>query len=64
MANLSSTGRTIDVPFSPLELKANVRVKAAQPDDAEVDLPPWALVGVTPELAKACQVMHLFAVKW
>ncbi|KAL7528378.1 hypothetical protein ACHAWF_002541 [Thalassiosira exigua] len=57
-------GRTIDVPFSPLEESAQGRVKAAQPDDAEVDLSAWALPGETPKMVKARQVLRRLALRW
>jgi hypothetical protein len=52
------------VPYSPLELQVDTRVKAAQPEDAEVDLSSWALPNETEEIARARQVLRRFAVKW
>ncbi len=57
-------GKTSDVPFSPLEESANIRLKAAQADDAEVDLSQWALPGKTNEQAQAQKILRRFAVKW
>ena len=39
-------------------------MKAAQSDDAEVDLSAWALDGETREMAAARQVLRHFAAKW
>ena len=57
-------GKTSDIPFSPLEVEAQVRVKAAQADDAKVDLSQWAGPLETPEVAKARNVLRRFVVRW
>jgi hypothetical protein len=57
-------GKTDDVLFSPLEEAADVRVAAAQADDAEVDLSQWAEPGESDRVAKARQVLRRLAVKW
>ena len=57
-------GRTANVPFSPMEAAANARVKAAQPDNAEVDLTPWSLPGETPRVVAARQGLRKFAAMW
>ncbi|KAL7534634.1 LOW QUALITY PROTEIN: hypothetical protein ACHAXR_008891, partial [Thalassiosira sp. AJA248-18] len=57
-------GMTLKVPFSPLEAAAGVRMKAAQPDGAEVDLSPWALEGEDDKTVAARQVLRKFAAKW
>ena len=41
-------GKTANIPFSPLETNASTRVKAAQADNAEVDLSQWAELDKTP----------------
>ena len=64
MDELAGVGLTIDVPVSPLETVAAARVKAAQPDDAEVDVSAWALPDETTEVAAARQVLRRFAVRW
>eukprot|EP00804_Cyclotella_cryptica_P026659 CCRYP_019101-RA/>CCRYP_019101-RA protein AED:0.36 eAED:0.44 QI:0/-1/0/1/-1/1/1/0/355 len=56
--------KTEEVPFSPLELGAEGRTKAARTDDDEVDLAIWAPKGETLEQAKARQVSRRFAVVW
>ena len=62
--SLVVAGKTADVPFSPLEVRANARMKAAQPDDAEVDLTPWATPDETMAVARARQVLRRLAVRW
>ena len=57
-------GKTADIPFSPLEVEASVRVKAAQADDAEVDLAQWAEPSETPRIANARAVLRRFVVRW
>lgn len=58
-------GLSSDVPFSPLlEEAASTRVKAAQADDAQVDLSQWAEPDETEEVAQARDVLRRLAVKW
>ena len=57
-------GRTCDIPFSPLEESVKGRVKAAQSDDAGVDLEHWAPRGETPEEAQARVVLRRLALRW
>jgi hypothetical protein len=70
LAGLSSTmitikaGKLEDIPFSPLELAAEVRAEAACPDDAEVDLSTWSYAGETSKEARARAVLRKVAVKW
>ena len=61
---LEAPRQTHLIPFSPLEKQATTRVKAAQADDAEVDLTTWAIPGETMAEAAARQVLRKFAVKW
>ena len=63
-SNLVGVGRTDTVPFSRLELVGSSRTKAAQVDDAEVDLSASAVPGETQEMAKARQVLRRLAVRW
>jgi hypothetical protein len=57
-------GKSRDIPFSPLELAAEVRAEAACADDAEVDLSTWSFGGETPREAAARVVLRRLAVKW
>ena len=57
-------GKASDVPFSPMEEAVSTRVKAAQADDAEVDLSQWAEPGETEEVANARAVLRRFSVRW
>ena len=45
---LSLIGKTANIPLIPLETNASTRVKAAQADNAEVDLSQWAEPDKTP----------------
>ena len=57
-------GKSEDIPFSPLELAADVRAEAACPDDAEIDLNTWAIPDETPDQQFARIKLRSFAVKW
>lgn len=57
-------GKSADIPFSPLELQAEVRAQAACPDDADIDLSIWAGEDETPEVASARSTLRRFAVRW
>jgi len=57
-------GRTRDVPFTPLEEATERRLKAAQLDDAEVDLEHWSYPGETPAEARARNVLRRLALRW
>ena len=63
-AGSQPVGKTEDIPFSPLEEEASVRVKAAQADDAGVDLSQWAEPSETPRVANARAVLRRFVVRW
>lgn len=52
-----------DIPFSTLELAAEVRAEAACADDAEVDLSTWSYQGETVREAAARMVLRRVAVK-
>ena len=60
-AELDLPGRTLGVPFTPLESNIQGRAEATQADDAEVDLSPWRLANETPRQTKARQVLRRFA---
>jgi hypothetical protein len=60
----NKVGKTEDIPFSPLEVSANVRAEAACPDDAEIDLSIWAPDNETAEQADARVVIRRLAVRW
>ena len=60
----AAVGRTVEIPFAPMEDVVEGRLKAAQSDDAEVDLKHWAPPGETPEEAAARVVLRRFAVRW
>lgn len=61
-------GKTSDVPFSPLELKGTTRVKAAQADNAEVDLSQWDEFieddKLAKKMAKTKAILRRFVAKW
>ena len=57
-------GKTKDIPFSPLEKTADVRMEAACADDAEIDLSTWALPNETIAQSKARACLRQVAVKW
>ena len=57
-------GLTKEVPFSPLEARADTRVMAAQADDAEVDLSTWAMPDETPVQTHARQVLRKVVARW
>ena len=57
-------GRTIDIPFSQLEVNASTRVKAAQADNAEVDLSQWAESDESLLVADARAVLRKFVNIW
>ena len=57
-------GMTRAVPFSPLEEAVTGRVKAAQTDNAEVDLSHWAPTDETPEEARARLALRRLALRW
>jgi hypothetical protein len=59
-----SPGKTSDIPFNHMEEAISTRVKAAQADEAEVDLDQWAEEGETPEQANPREVLRRFVVKW
>jgi hypothetical protein len=42
-----------DIPYSPMELAAEVRAEASCADDAEIDLSTWALPGEGRRMAEA-----------
>eukprot|EP00956_Cyclotella_meneghiniana_P034910 scaffold109326_cov43-Cyclotella_meneghiniana.AAC.1 len=42
-----------DIPYSPMELAAEVRAEASCADDAEIDLSTWALPGESKKMAAA-----------
>ena len=57
-------GLSRDVPYSPLELTAEVRAKAACPDDADIDLSTWAAPDETQPQADARTCLRRLAVTW
>lgn len=57
-------GKTSDVPFNPMEEATETRVKAAQADDAEVDLSQWPYPNETPRIAWARNVLRRLVAKW
>ena len=57
-------GRTQDVPFAALEDATEARLKAAQSDDAEVNLAHWAPPGETQKEAWARNIMRSLALRW
>jgi hypothetical protein len=57
-------GRSEDIPFSPLELTAEVRAEAACPDDADVELATWSYPGETVAEVYARTVLRRVAVRW
>eukprot|EP00804_Cyclotella_cryptica_P003629 CCRYP_002219-RA/>CCRYP_002219-RA protein AED:0.38 eAED:0.42 QI:0/0/0/1/0.33/0.25/4/0/448 len=61
---LNTRVRSADVPFQPLEDLAEVRAKAACPDDAEIDISIWAGQNETTTQAAAWSVLRRLAVKW
>jgi len=58
------TGKTSDIPFNPMEDTTDTRVKAAQADDAEVDLSQWADPNETPEMARARNLLRRGVARW
>ena len=63
-APIDRHGLTTDIPFSPLEEKVTTRLKAAQSDNAEVDLSQWTIEGETPIIARARAGLRKFAAMW
>lgn len=57
-------GKTCDIPFNPMEEVTDTRVKAAQADDAEVDLSQWAHPNETPKIGWARNVLRRLVAKW
>lgn len=57
-------GKTSDIPFNPMEDTTDTRVKAAQADDAEVDLSQWADPNETPEMARARNLLRRGVARW
>ena len=57
-------GRTADIQVSALEQAVTTRVKAAQVDNAEVDLSQWAPEDETPEVANARAALRRFSARW
>ena len=53
-----------DIPYSPMELAAEVRAEASCADDAEIDLSTWALPGESKKMAAARMKLRNFAVLW
>ena len=60
----NKVGKSGDIPFSPLEVSADVRAEAACPDDAEINLAIWAPEGETSAQAGARVLLRRLAVKW
>ena len=58
------TGKSSDIPFNPMEDTTDTRVKAAQADDAEVDLSQWADPNETPEMARARNLLRRGVARW
>ncbi len=63
MGDIMAVGRTVYVPLSLLELQMSTRIKAAQADNAGIDLEPWALDNEASEVSDALQVMRGFNMK-
>ena len=65
---ISIVGKTADIPFSPLKLKITTRIKAAQADDAVVDLSQWDKhidnKKLAVKIADAKAVLRRFVAKW
>lgn len=57
-------GKSEDIPFSPLEVTAEVRAEAACPDDANIDLSTWVSPNETSQEADAHMCLRRVAVKW
>jgi hypothetical protein len=58
-------GKSEDIPFSPLEVTAEVRAEAACPDDANIDLSTWVSTPTeTSQEADAHMCLRRVAVKW
>ncbi len=57
-------GLTKDVPFSPQEEKASVRLAAACADDAQIEKLSWVLPNETPAQAWAKERIHSLAIQW
>ena len=61
-------GKTADIPFSPLELKVATRIKAAQADDAIVDLSQWDEhiedKTLANKMANVKAILRRFVAKW
>ena len=57
-------GKTSDIPFNRMEVGTDTRVKAAQADDAEVDLSQWPHPNETPKIAWARNVLRRLVAKW
>ena len=60
----ATTGRTTDIPHSPLERKEEAGRAAAMEDHAAVDLSVWALPDETPVQASARETIRKRAVAW
>ncbi len=58
----TNSGLAKDVPFSPLEEKASIRLAAACADDAQIDKSSWALANETPAQALAREHIRSLAV--
>ena len=57
-------GITVDVPYSPLELKAGRQEAATKADNTDIDLTTWSSPGESPEVGHVRQVLRRFAVRW
>ena len=62
--SLPPPGISSSIPFNPMEEAVSTRVRAAQADDAEVDLSQWASPLETVNEARARKVLRRFVVKW
>ena len=59
-----SRGKTSSILFKPIEEVTDTRVKAAQDDDANVDLSQWSYPNETPGMVGARAVLCFFVVNW
>lgn len=61
---LPQADKSSDIPYSPMELAAEVRAEASCADDAEIDLSTWTLPGESKRVAEARMKLRNFAVRW
>ena len=63
-SQLPPPGKTSDTPFSPMEEAVSTRVKAAQADNAAVDLSQWALPNETEKTSNSREIIRRLVMKW